>query len=71
MPSGASGARRAVQGLVRLGRVLGSPERIRRIVGDEIVAGGGFFFCAYLAQREPPLEFSDRIIRIASILSVW
>ena len=68
-----AGPRRAVQGLVRLRHLVLVPERIGRVVGDEIIARGGLFTHTYvcpLAHREPLFGFPSRSWRIFRLLSI-
>ena len=57
--------RRAIQRRVSLVHVLGSPERIRRIVGDEVVAYFGGLFRVHILWRfryhEPVLKVPSRM----------
>src|ERR1035437_1727384 len=55
--------RKATEGLMRLRYQVLVPERIRRVVGDEVIARCGFFqaFVWPLAHREPLFAFPSRL----------
>src|ERR1035437_9889884 len=55
--------RRATEGLMSLRYQVLVPERIRRVVGDEVIARCGFFqaFVWPLAHREPLFAFPSRL----------